>query len=142
MSDYAIPPDPTSIHYAVPPAPTSSHYAVPPAPTMGSDSDPCSGCTPSRIPLTTSFSPPTTCTRYWTPKETSSISISGSLRRLVHFVRFSTHAECQPSQFDQCTGCSDSLVGMYASPAICPSSSVSVSIGIVSGLTTHVCCPA
>ena len=141
MSDYAIPPDPTSIHYAVPPAPTSSHYAVPPAPTMGSDSDPCSGYTPSRIPLTTTFSPPATCTQFWTPRRLSPTSGSGSWCS-VSFYRTSTHAECQPSQFvAQCTDCL-SFPGRDVSPGVCPSGSVVVSTGIETGVTTHYCCPS
>src|SRR5690242_9445878 len=95
--------------------------------------DVCSSCTPSRMPLTMSFTPPSACTQFWTSY--------GQPDWVVFLRDFLTHSERQPPQFvAQCAGCSFDESG-NVSPGEYPSGSVAASTGMQGDLTTHYCCP-
>lgn len=89
-------------------------------------------CSHSPSPLTTTFTPPTRCSDYWTP-----VLTLGVVSPTISFTQNVTRAGCAPSGWASCSHC-----GMTISPGICPSGWPVASVGIANGVTTSYCCPS
>ncbi len=100
-------------------------------PRVASCSSSCPGVSSPGIPLTTTFSPPTSCFNYWTP-----VATYNSESPTIRFTQNATRDECVPSRWARCKDC-----GMTISPGICPSGWPAAYTAILNDVTTHYCCP-
>lgn len=88
--------------------------------------------------MTTVFTPPASCTDNWTPVQT--YSVVGGLG--VPLTRNTAADDCVPTQWiPGCAGCDGILDLSNISPGVCPEGAPVARTGIVSGVTTHYCCP-
>ena len=89
------------------------------------------------LTLTTTFTPPKTCSDYWTPVTTYADPSSPEAVS-IQFTQYSTKAECLPSGLADCISCNGGALVF----GVCPGGWPAASVGIVQDMTTYYCCPS
>ncbi|KAF1990158.1 hypothetical protein K402DRAFT_460856 [Aulographum hederae CBS 113979] len=97
--------------------------------------------------VTTTFTPPTDCTRYWSPPTTYTgeywdYTLAASVYAYdIYFTQSATMAKCAPAEFTNYPDHCDSLRGLSLSASACPHNWATASTGVTDETTTLYCCP-
>ncbi|KAF2732718.1 hypothetical protein EJ04DRAFT_525068 [Polyplosphaeria fusca] len=98
----------------------------------------CNDC--SIAAVTTTFTPPSSCSQFWTPDGALTVDTQ-SFQTLT---RNATPDECLPTELNKGPACSQcrNASAVTFSPGVCPDGWIANSTGFVNGVTTSYCCPS